>query len=140
MLKLSIAQIDAIRNSELSVKLANDLESPRLMTQSLSELAQDDIDCLWDACIDELTNEAPAIEVFTAEQDVGPYHVGIRRVPGGPILFLLLSAMMSAFSQIYKKRAPIWIPNMGSLSSNRLVRALSALARIPNKLATNHKS
>jgi hypothetical protein len=37
---------------------------------------------LHDAAYDALTNEAPVVESFTAEQDKGAYHVCIRGIPG----------------------------------------------------------
>ena len=40
------------------------------------------VDRLHDACVDTLKNEAPAIEEFNVEQDIGPYLVVIRGVVG----------------------------------------------------------
>ena len=40
------------------------------------------VDRLHDACVDTLKNEAPAIEEFNAEQDIGLYLVVIRGVAG----------------------------------------------------------
>ena len=40
------------------------------------------MDSLRDAYLDALKNEAPVIEEFTAEQDLGPYLVAIRGVAG----------------------------------------------------------
>jgi hypothetical protein len=107
MLELSDTQIDAIRSSELRAKLADYLEDPRLVTHPLPELAQDDIDCLWDACVDVLTNEAPVIEGFTAEQDTGPYHVGIRGVPGAYFVFGLERDNIGVFSDLEEARSEL---------------------------------
>jgi hypothetical protein len=95
MLKLSDKQIDAIRNSELGGKLDHCLKDPRY--------------CLSDACIDVLTNEAPAIEVFTAEQDrsLGPYHVGIRGVPGAYFVFALDHDDIGVFSDLDEARSQL---------------------------------
>ena len=108
MLKLSEKQMDAIRNSELRVKLAAYLENSRYLTQPLSELVQDNIDCLSDACIDVLTNEAPGVEEFTAEQDVGRYYIGIRGVPGAYFVFALIGVFsnLAAAGALLDRKPP----------------------------------
>jgi hypothetical protein len=82
MLKLSRKQMDAIRQSELRFKLADSLDNRGCLIKPLSVLTPIPIDSLHDACVDALKNEAPAIEEFTAEQDIGPYLVSIRGVAG----------------------------------------------------------
>jgi hypothetical protein len=82
MLNLSRQQIDAIRQSELRLKLADSLDDRGCLIKPLSVLTPIQIDSLHDACVDTLKNEAPAIEEFTAEQDLGPYLVVIRGVAG----------------------------------------------------------
>ena len=90
MLKLSEKQIDAIRNSELGAKLDHYLNDPRC--------------CLSDACMDVLTNEAPAIEVFTAGESLGPYFVGIRGVPGAYFVFSADRDDVGVFSALEEAR------------------------------------
>jgi len=82
MLKLSRQQMDAIRQSELRFKLADHLDDRSCLIKPLSVLTPAQVDGLHDACVDTLKNEAPAIEEFTAEQDIGPYLVLIRGVAG----------------------------------------------------------
>ena len=93
MLKLSDRQIDAIRNSELSDKLADCLKDPKYN--------------LWTACIDVLTNEAPAIEVFTAGESLGPYFVGIRGVPGAYFVFSAERDDVGVFSDLKEARSQL---------------------------------
>ena len=93
MLKLSDNQIDAIRNSELRNKVTEYLKNPNY--------------CLHEACIDVLTNEAPAIEVFTAEQDLGPYLVGIRGVPAAYFVFCADHDDVGVFSDIEEARSKL---------------------------------
>jgi hypothetical protein len=82
MLKLSRLQMDAIRLSELRFKLADHLDDRSCLIKPLSVLTPAQVDGLHDACVHTLKNEAPAIEEFTAEQDLGPYLVVIRGVAG----------------------------------------------------------
>jgi hypothetical protein len=82
MLRLSRQQMDSIRQSELRSRLVNYLDDRGCLIKPLSVLTPVQIDDLHDACIDTLTNEAPVIEEFTAEQDLGPYLVVIRDVAG----------------------------------------------------------
>jgi hypothetical protein len=82
MLKLSRQKIDAIRQSELRFKLADYLDDRSCLIKPLSILTPVQVDRLHDACVDTLKNEAPAIEKFTAKQDIGPYLVLIRGVAG----------------------------------------------------------
>jgi hypothetical protein len=82
MLKISRQHMDAIRQSELRFKLADCLEDRDCLIKPLSELTPNQIDSLHDACSDVLKNESPTIDEFTAEQDLGPYFVGIRGVAG----------------------------------------------------------
>jgi hypothetical protein len=82
MLKLSHRQIDTIRQSELRFKLMDYLKDRGCLVKPLSILTPIQMDSLRDACLDTLKNEAPAIEEFTAEQDLGPYLVVIRGVAG----------------------------------------------------------
>ena len=93
MLKLSDNQIDAIRNSELRVNLADYLKDARY--------------CLSDACIDVLTNEAPAVDEFTAEQDLGPYLVAIRGVPGAYFVTAAEHDDLGVFSDLEEVRAEL---------------------------------
>ncbi|WP_315735979.1 hypothetical protein [Bradyrhizobium sp. SZCCHNR1093] len=105
MLKLSANQIDAIRNSELRAKLAEHMKSNQHLIQPLSELDQDSFDCLSDACIDVLGNQAPAIEEFHAEQDLGRYPVGIRGVPGAYFVFSADRDDLGVFSDLEEARS-----------------------------------
>src|SRR4051794_12481011 len=82
MLKLSHQQMDAIRHSELRFKLADRLDDRGCLTKPLSGLSPVQFGDLHDACVDTLKNEAPVVEVFTAEQDLGPYLVIIRGLAG----------------------------------------------------------
>jgi hypothetical protein len=82
MLKLSRQQMDAIRLSELRFKLAGHLDDRNCLVKPLSVLTPAQVDGLHDACVATFKNEAPAIEEFTAEQDIGPYLVSIRGVAG----------------------------------------------------------
>ena len=82
MLKLSRQQMDAIRQSELRFKLTSDLDDRSSLIKPLSILTPVQVDRLHDACVDTLKNEAPAIEEFTAEQDLGLYLVVIRGAAG----------------------------------------------------------
>jgi hypothetical protein len=82
MLKLSRQQMDAIRQSELRFKLADHLDDRSCLTKPLSVLTPAQVEGLHDACVDTLKNEAPALEEFTAEQDLGSYLGLIRGVAG----------------------------------------------------------
>jgi hypothetical protein len=93
MLKLSDKQIDAIRNSELGAKLDDYLRDSRY--------------CLSDACIDVLTNEAPAIEVFTAERDVGPFTSVFGGVSGAYFVFSLERDDVGVFSDLEEARSQL---------------------------------
>ena len=65
-MKLSDKQIEAIKGSGLLKARQKKLTGGEL----------------HDAAYDALSNEAPVVESFTAEQDKGAYHVCIRGVPG----------------------------------------------------------
>ena len=65
-MKLSEKQIEAIKQSGLLKARQRKLTGCEL----------------HDSAYDALSNEAPVVESFTAEQDKGAYHVCIRGIPG----------------------------------------------------------
>ena len=108
MLKLLHDQIDAIRNSELRVKFADYSQDPKHLILPLSELDQGSIDSLWNVCIDALTSEAPVVEWFTAEQDLGPYFVSVRGVPGAYFVEAAERDNLGVFSNLEEARSTLF--------------------------------
>jgi hypothetical protein len=105
MRRLSRPQMDAIRRSELRFKLADYLDDHGCLTKPLSVLAPVQIDTLHDACIGTLTNEAPVVEVFTAEQDLGPYPIVIRGVAGAYFVHAADRDEDGVFSELEEARS-----------------------------------
>lgn len=110
MLRLSRQQMDSIRQSELRFKLVDYLLDDRgCLTKPLTVLTPVQIDNLHDACIDTLTNEAPVIEEFTAEQDLGPYAVVIRGVAGAYFVHAAERDEEGVFSELEEARSSLII-------------------------------
>lgn len=83
MIDLSRKQIDAVRSDPtVGPEVAASLGDPSLVSKPSDSLADSEWDDLHDACLDALTNKAPDVESFDAEQSKGVYSVYIRGVPG----------------------------------------------------------
>ena len=105
MLRLSRQQIDSIRQSELRIKLVEYLDDRDCLTKPLSVLTPAQLDDLHDACVETLKNEAPVIEEFTAEQDLGPYFVVIRGVAGAYFVHAAERDEEGVFSELEEARS-----------------------------------
>lgn len=83
MLDISREQIEAIRKDQiLGPKIQSGLSEPGLADKPTAQLGDSDWAALYDASFDTLTNEAPVVESFDAEQSKGIHDVVIRGVPG----------------------------------------------------------
>lgn len=71
-----------LREQFIATLKASGLERLGFLNVDVERMAPDDIDDVHDVCIDFLTNEAPVVEEYTAEQDKGSYGIFIKGVPG----------------------------------------------------------
>jgi hypothetical protein len=58
--------------------------------------------------MDVLTNEAPEVQEFTAEQDLGPYRILIRGVPGAYFVQALDHEDEGFFSTLEEANAKVY--------------------------------
>ena len=84
---------------------ASYLDDRSCLTKPLSILTPVQVDRLHDACVDTLKNEAPAIEEFSAEQDIGPHLVVIRGVAGAYFVEAADHDDSGFFSELAKARS-----------------------------------
>lgn len=87
MLEISRAQIEAVRKDAfLGPKTQTMLVSPEITSKASEDLSEEEWDDLNDACLNVLTNDAPVVESFDAEQSKGVYTVSICGIPGAYFL------------------------------------------------------
>lgn len=83
MLEMTADQIEAVRADPLlSSEVVSRLPDPAVARKPVASLSEDEWSYLYDACLEALTNEAPLVESFNAEQSKGVYSVTIRGIPG----------------------------------------------------------
>lgn len=106
MLEISREQIDAVRNDLLlSSEVGLRLLEPSVAREPAASLSEDDWDNLGDACLEALTNDAPEVESFDAEQSKGVYSVTIRGVPGAYFVSAIEFDDSGVFSSLDEARA-----------------------------------
>lgn len=82
-MQLTEDQIAAIAKAPtLRRQFSRDPEAMRLMYADPASLTPDERGERYDLAYDALTNAAPAVESYTAVQDLDPYTVTILGVPG----------------------------------------------------------
>lgn len=105
MIDLTREQIDAVRSDPfLGPEVAASLGDASLARRPADMLTDSEWDSLQEACLEALTNEAPDVESFEAEQGKGAYSVCIRGVPGAYFVTAIEFDDSGAFSTLEDAR------------------------------------
>ncbi len=105
MLEITREQIETVRTDPfLASAVSSRLVDPSLAQKPADSLSIDDWDNLHDACLDALTNEAPEVESFDAEQGKSIYSVKILGVPGAYFIFAIEFEIVGVFSTLDRAR------------------------------------
>ena len=89
---------------QLSEKQIEAIKQSGLLKARQKKLAGDE---LYDAAYDALSNEAPSVESFTAEQSKGAYSIHVRGVPGAYFVDAMEYDHVGVFDDIDSARAAL---------------------------------
>jgi hypothetical protein len=106
MLEMTLVQIEVVRADPLfSAEVVSRLPDPSVARKPAVSLSEHDWNDLHDACLEILTNEAPLVESFDAEQSKGVYSVTIRGIPGAYFVSAIEYDDSGIFSTLEDARA-----------------------------------